>query len=242
MANDLDSQFEFYSLTQQTSDIQDKVSQLYVAILGRAPDKVGFDGWCHQLANGTEIAEIDHAFGTTSEVHTRYGGLTSGQQIEQLYQNAFNRSADTEGKKYFGSLIDSGVSISDVARVLASAAFTGGGGVDAADTAVIRSKVALGTDFALNTETSDIATAKAAIHVDTHDSVSPAPVLSMPLQSVTPALPAVAATAASGTPDVIRLDSVLGTSGSPVADASGVGATSLAASGAIDIPVPDVIA
>lgn len=144
-------------------DIHNSVAQLYVVLLGRAPEGAGLDFWGGILANGTGVQEVCSYFGVCPEVADPFRGMTSAQQVNQFYLNAFDRSADAEGLRYWGGLIDNGIPFYEVARMLANAAFTGTEGVGAADIATIRSKVERATNFALHSQSNDMDSARAAV-------------------------------------------------------------------------------
>ncbi|MFY9138158.1 DUF4214 domain-containing protein [Zwartia sp.] len=171
------SQIDFPSVAVNADsfsrDIHSSVAQLYIVMLGRAPEKAGLNIWSGELANGADIQDVCSYFAACSEVSDTFRGMTSAQQVNMFYLNAFDRSADSEGLKYWGGLIDDGIPFYEVARMLTEAAFNGSGGVDAADTGAIRSKVERATNFALHSQNDDIDSARDAVRPSTPDVGAP---------------------------------------------------------------------
>lgn len=171
------SQIDFPSVAVNADsfsrDIHNSVAQLYIVMLGRAPENAGLNIWSGELANGADIQDVCGYFAACSEVSDAIRGMTSAQQVNLFYLNAFDRSADSEGLEYWSGLIDDGIPFYEVARMLTEAAFNGSGGVDAADTAAIRSKVERATNFALHSQSDDIDSARDAVRPSTPDVGAP---------------------------------------------------------------------
>lgn len=89
---------------------QSLVAELYIASLGRSPDKGGLDYWVGELENGRKmLSEIQDAFFDTSipEVAVRFPkGTSSKEYVENIYVNVFGRDSDKGGLAYWTSRLD----------------------------------------------------------------------------------------------------------------------------------------
>ena len=82
-----------------------QLQQLYIAYFGRPADPGGMDYW---LQNGiTERGFAEMIFYQNEYQHV-YGDLSVSDQVNQLYQNLFNRNADSDGLNYWVDTIKSG--------------------------------------------------------------------------------------------------------------------------------------
>jgi len=82
-----------------------QLQQLYVAYFGRAADPAGLDYW---VAKGTTTKEFAaHMHGQT-EFQAVNGTLSTESQVNQIYQNLFNRDADAAGLLYWTTQIETG--------------------------------------------------------------------------------------------------------------------------------------
>jgi hypothetical protein len=158
-------------------DIQNSVAQFYVVMLGRAPEEAGLNYWSGELTNGASIQYVCSSFASCPEVADTFRGMTSDQQVNLFYLNAFDRSADSEGLSYWSGLIDNGIPFYEVARMIANAAFIGSEGVDPADTVAIRSKLERAIDFALYSQSTDMESARDAVGPINPDINDPVPAL-----------------------------------------------------------------
>jgi S-layer protein len=88
-----------------STTIQNQIANLYIAILGRNPEPVGFGYWCETLANnnGTQAAlnAITVGFGNSPEFNATYGGQTTSAAITLMYNNVLNRAPDAGGLAYW---------------------------------------------------------------------------------------------------------------------------------------------
>jgi len=82
-----------------------QLQQLYIAYFGRPADPGGMDYW---LQNGiTERGFAEMIFYQNEYQHV-YGDLSVSDQVNQLYQNLFDRNADSDGLNYWVDTIKSG--------------------------------------------------------------------------------------------------------------------------------------
>ena len=79
------------------------VQSLYLTYLGRAADQAGQNYWVGQLQlkNGASLDSIATALATSNEAQQKYQGLSNDQFIDYIYNNAFGRNADVEGKQFW---------------------------------------------------------------------------------------------------------------------------------------------
>ena len=85
-----------------TPEMRTQVSQLYVALFGRAPDSEGLGYWVQQVANGASIATVADAMYGTTPARTYYPlYLTPEEIVTKFYQNVLGRNPDTDGKTYW---------------------------------------------------------------------------------------------------------------------------------------------
>ena len=96
---------------------QDKITKLYIAYFGRAPDWKGLDYWLGNMNDGMaaglgfndQLKKVIYNFAVSDEAQKIYPGLqksvldTAGIQsfINGVYNNLFDRSADAEGMAYW---------------------------------------------------------------------------------------------------------------------------------------------
>ena len=78
------------------------VQKSYVAYYGRPADPAGLAYWATRMDNeGGSLTSIIAAFGTSEEFNRRYGGLSNGEIIDNLYQQTLGRAPDPVGKQYY---------------------------------------------------------------------------------------------------------------------------------------------
>ncbi|MGT2509460.1 DUF4214 domain-containing protein [Cupriavidus basilensis] len=87
----------------------DQVQKVYIAYYGRPADPVGLEHWSTKLdlAGGNLNAIID-AFGNSTESNALYGNQSNAAKVNAIFQQMFNREADTSGLNFYVQLISSG--------------------------------------------------------------------------------------------------------------------------------------
>jgi hypothetical protein len=83
-----------------------ELQQLYIAYFGRAADPTGLDYW---TAQGTTTKAFAATMYAQAEFKSVNGSLTTEAQVNQIYQNLFDRDADADGLIYWTKQIKSGV-------------------------------------------------------------------------------------------------------------------------------------
>jgi len=169
-----------------TTQMRTEVSQLYVALFGRAPDGEGLGYWVQLRDQGQSLTQIANTMYATTPARTYFPSfLTNGEIIAAFYTNVLGRSADTEGLAFWtGKLNAAGATpgsvIAEMISVVATYAGTDTAGKDSA--ALFNNKVTVaqyygekngnisGAQTVLQTVTKDAAsvtTAKAAVDAGT---------------------------------------------------------------------------
>lgn len=82
------------------------VVRLYWAFFLRKPDPSGLQYWISKYQGGASLASIAQKFAQSSEFKTRYGTLTNGQYVTQVYLNVFERQPDAGGLAFWTGKLD----------------------------------------------------------------------------------------------------------------------------------------
>ena len=90
------------------ADDAQPVARLYLAGLGRLPDRSGLQYWTRRHAAGVSIRELANQFLVSSEFARRYGNPTDTAYIDVLYLNVLGRTADASGADYWSRRLDAG--------------------------------------------------------------------------------------------------------------------------------------
>lgn len=164
-----------------TPEIQNEVAELYIGFFGRAPDAIGFGYWAQDLANGATVYDVAANFARTPEFVSEYGGLTPEQQVDKIYLNVLNRTADAAGRSYWAGEIASGTPVSVVVYQVVYAAFSGSAVSDpdpvvaaqaVLDQQLVQNKVTVGQYFAIDLASNNTALAATAFDPVTADPAS----------------------------------------------------------------------
>ncbi len=78
----------------------------YLGIMGRTPDKAGFDWWADQLQQGLSLRDMTAGFYASSEFSSRADTnhdlhISSEELLDELYGNTFGRSPDLSGYNWW---------------------------------------------------------------------------------------------------------------------------------------------
>jgi len=120
-----------------------QLQQLYVAYFGRAADPTGLDYWTEKGITTSKFAADMYA---QAEFKDAYGSLSTESQVNQIYQNLFDRDADTTGLLYWTKQIDLGVlQLAEIATHLIWAAQNNSGSED--DKTALENKTAAATAY-----------------------------------------------------------------------------------------------
>ncbi len=78
-----------------------QIDRLYVAYFLRRPDFDGLRYWIDQRGSGTTVTQIADSFADGNEFQARYGSLTFGDFVDQLYRDVLGREPDVAGRDYW---------------------------------------------------------------------------------------------------------------------------------------------
>lgn len=85
-----------------TVEMRAQVSQLYVALFGRAPDGEGLGYWVNLMSAGQTVAQVADTMYATAPARAFYPTFLTNQEIvANFYVNVLGRTADAEGLAYW---------------------------------------------------------------------------------------------------------------------------------------------
>lgn len=84
------------------------LDRLYEAYFLRPADTDGFNYWMGQYRTGASLSDIAEQFARSQEFVNRYGHLTFGDFLDQLYADVLLRDPDEVGKAYWLDLLERG--------------------------------------------------------------------------------------------------------------------------------------
>jgi Ca2+-binding RTX toxin-like protein len=96
---------------ERMSDLTTNLSELYVAMFGRAPDAGGLEYWSNELSSGKvpNLQGIAQLMYETGDARAYYPvGADNGTVISSFYQNVLGRTPDAEGLAYWVNELSSG--------------------------------------------------------------------------------------------------------------------------------------
>lgn len=133
--------------TRDFSASEERVMSMYLAYYGRPADPGGLEFWTGELeAAGGNLTAILDAFGTSEEYTRRFGGLSNGQLIDNLYDQLFGREPDAGGRDFWlGELSSGRRSLQEIALSILE-------GAQNEDVAIIENRLALGKLYVSNLE------------------------------------------------------------------------------------------
>lgn len=190
-----------------TVAMRTQVSQLYVALFGRAPDSEGLAYWVNELNTGKTVVQVANAMYAVDPARPYYPlWLTNEEVVRSFYVNVLGRQPDADGLAFWTGKLNAadaansatakGVVLAEIISVVAN--YTGTDPAGLASQALFNNKVAVAqyygehggnidlADDALAGVTANAATvvaAKAAIDAGTLGAPAPAP---EPTYDVTP--------------------------------------------------------
>ena len=82
--------------------------RFYEAAFDRLPDADGLSFWIGARHGGLTPSEMAEAFARSAEFAARYGALSNGGFVEELYSNALDRAADAGGLAHWVECLDAG--------------------------------------------------------------------------------------------------------------------------------------
>lgn len=95
----------------------DTIVRLYDTLFDRTADTEGLVYWHAELQSGTTTDQVIQSFVESAEYQAKYSGLDNNALVDTLYQNSFNREADSSGKEHFVGRLDNGEQIAVIAAI-----------------------------------------------------------------------------------------------------------------------------
>lgn len=123
-----------------------ELNQLYLAYFGRPGDVDGLNYY----KNWT-LADVQTGFSNSPESQSMYGTTFGAAQVNAIYQNLFNRSAEPAGIDYWINAVNNGVNGVKISP--AAAAFSILVGAQNADKTAVTNKLAAVTSFLAGLDT-----------------------------------------------------------------------------------------
>lgn len=100
-----------------TAASMNSTQQMYVAYYGRPADIGGLIFWVNRFDETNDLTETLSAFGNSTEFLDNYGHLDNEALIHSLYQQMFNRNADSEGLAFYLDRLETGAaSLATIAK------------------------------------------------------------------------------------------------------------------------------
>lgn len=84
------------------------LTRLYDAAFDRTPDEDGKAYWLNESSSGMSMHDIATVFLASNEPEQSSETMSNAQFVDQLYQFALGRSADSSGRSYWLDMLDSG--------------------------------------------------------------------------------------------------------------------------------------
>lgn len=135
-----------------TVQMRTQISQLYVAMFGRAPDAEGLGFWVNKLNAGTSFADVANQMFATAPARDYYPAFaTNSEIITSFYTNVLGRSPDAEGLAFWvGKLNAAGATPGSVIAQMIGvvAGYTGADPAGIASAALFNNKVAVAQYYA----------------------------------------------------------------------------------------------
>jgi hypothetical protein len=90
------------------ADTVQQVTRLYLAALGRLPDRSGLAYWTNRRKGGDPLSRLAAQVIGSREFEVRFGSHDAEGFVELLYQNVLGRSPDAKGGAYWAQALSTG--------------------------------------------------------------------------------------------------------------------------------------
>lgn len=94
------------------------VARLYDSILDRVPDLGGLEAYRGLLDRGYTLQQLADSMVQSVEFQTRYGNLSNGDFVKQLYRFVLDREADPQGLDVYVSALERGMTRAELTVIL----------------------------------------------------------------------------------------------------------------------------
>lgn len=111
---------QFFIDSPEFSESVSSILKLFYTALGRTPNPDGLAYWLEQYHQGDSLEHITASIVNSDEFQNNFASLDNGDFIEQLYQVAFNRSADQEGKDAWLDAMENGLTRAEMVQLFAA--------------------------------------------------------------------------------------------------------------------------
>ena len=90
------------------ANVRPQLIRLYLAYFLRMPDTAGLEHWLGSARAGVPLASISQSFSESDEFVQRYGQLSNGGFVDQVYENVLGRTPDSAGRAFWINRLDTG--------------------------------------------------------------------------------------------------------------------------------------
>lgn len=90
------------------ANVRPQVMRLYMAYFLRMPDTGGLAHWLAAARSGIPLADISQSFSASEEFVNRYGQLSDGGFVDQVYTNVLGRDPDAGGRAFWVDRLTNG--------------------------------------------------------------------------------------------------------------------------------------
>lgn len=133
-----------------TTEMSTQVTQLYVSLFDRAPERDGLGYWVQQMGAGASLVKIATDMFAVEPARVTYPNfLTNEQIVSAFYQNVLGRPADDEGKAYWTAKLNGSTPGAVVVDMIAAVvSYAGTDAAALASQSLFNNKVIAGLDYA----------------------------------------------------------------------------------------------
>lgn len=160
-----------------TAAMRTQVTELYVSLFGRAPERDGLAFWVGKLDAGATYAQIAQQMFDVEPARAYYpASSTKGELVAKFYSNVLGRAGDAEGVAFWTGKFDAAgkVTVGDVfAQIIAAVkGYTGTDQAALDSKALFLNKVAVGEYYGFTLNSNDVAGATTILANVTKDPAS----------------------------------------------------------------------
>ena len=112
--------FSSFNTSAATQDSINLVQQMYVAYYGRPGDPGGINFWAEKFDSSSNLDAVLDSFGNSQEYSDNFGTLDNEALVNGLFQQMYNRDADSGGLSFYVGRLESGVAtLASIAKQIA---------------------------------------------------------------------------------------------------------------------------
>ncbi|MFZ6801132.1 DUF4214 domain-containing protein, partial [Undibacterium sp. Di24W] len=160
-----------------TAAMRTQITELYVSLFGRAPERDGLAFWVGKLDAGATYAQIAQQMFDVDPARAYYPkSSTNKELVEKFYSNVLGRAADADGVTFWTGKFDAAgkVTVGDVFSQIITAVkgYTGTDQAALDSKALFLNKVAVGEYYGFTLNSNDVAGATTIMANVTKDPAS----------------------------------------------------------------------